>query len=135
MCVRHCISFCIFICTCLYVHVPLAVSKCVLAATFLCGSFGDRWSAAHTQINRPTLLKSGFCLLSTSLLICSSLPLHHPPQFISLYITSLSLNQQHIERELCRTAAMRWAKRMKMGGFLNKGLKRNKRINYEGQGG
>lgn len=46
-----------------------SVSKCVLAACFVCRSCCDRWSAAHAQINRPTLIKSGSCLVSNSVLL------------------------------------------------------------------
>lgn len=70
-----CVSIClyvslhsIFFChVYLPVCVPGCVSKCVLAVCFVCCSCCDRWSAAHAQINRPTLMKSGFCLLSISL--------------------------------------------------------------------
>lgn len=61
-------------CVSLSQHPVCMCAQCVLAACSCC----DRWSAAHAQINRPTLLKSGLCLLSKSLSLslslCSQLP-------------------------------------------------------------
>lgn len=97
----RCILSSIFMRTCLCVLG--CVSKCVLAACFVCCSDRDRWSTAHTQINRPTLMKSGFfCLLSNA--VPHSLLCH------SLYFTALSLNQGHIwiQRKLCRIATIPW---------------------------
>lgn len=88
---------------CVCVCVPGCVSKCVLAACFVCCSCCDRWSAAHAQINRPTLMKSGFCLLSLSLCV-SSLPLSSS----SYYFPAYSLKQGHvdIQREVCSVATI-----------------------------
>ncbi len=106
--VCRCILFCVFACTCLCVLGR--VSKCVLAACFVCCSCCDRWSAAHAQINRPTLMKSGFCLLSNSLSLSVSHSLYVFLLCLSLYFTALSLNQGHtgIQRELCRIATVPW---------------------------
>lgn len=104
-CFFHCVCVCVSVCKsvsshllwcflCVYACVLGCVSKSVLAACFVCCSCCDRWSAAHAQINRPTLMKSGFCLLSLSLSVLHSLYaflLYH-----SLPVTSLSLNQGHI---------------------------------------
>lgn len=94
------ILFCVSMCTCLCVLG--CVSKCVLAACSRC----DRWSAAHAQINRPTLLKSGLCLLSNSLSLSAphSLCLH--PLSLPLFHSSVSKPRARIQRELCRIIAV-----------------------------
>lgn len=108
VCLCRCILFCVFGCTCLCALG--CVSKCVLAACFVCCSCCDRWSAAHAQINRPTLMKSGFCLLSNSLSLSVPHSLYVFLLCFSLNFTALSLNQGHIgiQRELCRIATIPW---------------------------
>lgn len=117
-----CILFSVF--SCERAFVPGRVSEYVLAACFVCCSCCDRWSAAHAQINRPTLMKSGFCLLSNSLSLSAS---QSPYVFLfclSHYFTSLSLNQRYagIQRELC-SIATRDAERDGGGGGRCAGCK------------
>lgn len=101
--VSICVSVSQHLVLCFHVHMPVCVlgcvSKCVSAACSRC----DRWNAAHAQINRPTLLKSGLCLLSNSVSLSAPHSLCH-----SLYFAALSLNHGHvgIQRELCRIIAV-----------------------------
>lgn len=121
-----CSLFCDFVCTCLCAWASL----CVLAPCFVCCSCCDRWSTAHAQINRPTLMKSGFCLLSNSPSLSVPPSLHFVLLCHSLYFTALSLNraQRDSERTLqnCNHPLEREAERdrMDMGRLQSKGFKK-----------
>lgn len=83
--VRICIKLCVCPCAC-------AVRTHTLAACSCC----DRWSAAHAQITRPILLKSGLCSLSSSRSLLVPLSPNVLAQCQSPYLTDRFLKQLEV---------------------------------------